>query len=175
MKYLIIPGLNDSNEIHWQSKWEKNLDCIRLQQNNWSEPQLDQWLSILNKTINECDDNLILVAHSLGCVLVSHWVQHFSNTKIKAALLVAPADVDSEKHTPEVVRNFAMIPTKSFPFRSILIASTNDPYMTIVRAKHFASVWGSEFINVGDLGHINADSDLGDWEFGQKILKSLNP
>ena len=38
--------------------------------------------------------------------------------------------------------------------------------MSIERASLFASSWGSEFIDVGDAGHINAESGFGVWEFG---------
>ena len=174
MKYLIIPGLNDSGEKHWQSLWADKLDCIRLNQKNWSEPILDDWLVSINNAINDSDENLILVAHSLGCALVLNWVQRFSSEKIKAALLVAPADVDSEIHTPDVVRNFSPMPLIKLPFKTILVASENDPYMSIERSRYFSNVWDCAFVNVGNLGHINADSNLDVWEFGLNILKNLN-
>ena len=33
--------------------------------------------------------------------------------------------------------------------------------------------WGSEFVDVGGLGHINADSNLRDWPQGQSLLRKL--
>lgn len=175
MKYIIIPGLNNSGETHWQSLWEDKLDSIRLVQKNWSEPLCKDWISVLNQTINETYDEIVLVAHSLGCALVLNWLKEYSNEKVKGALLVAPADVDSNEHTPEVVRNFSPMPLIKIPFKTVLIASENDPYMSIERSRYFSQVWDTAFINVGKLGHINADSDLGEWEFGLNILKSLNP
>ena len=175
MKYIIIPGLNNSGEKHWQSQWENRIDCVRLNQSNWSEPNLEDWLDVLSTTISKIDDELSLVAHSLGCVLVAHWMSRYQSDKIKAVLLVAPADVDSDEHTPDVVRNFSPMPLVKVPYKSVLIASENDPYMSIERSRYFSQVWDTAFINVGKLGHINADSDLGEWEFGLNILKSLNP
>ncbi len=175
MKYLIIPGLNGSSEKHWQSLWEKRLDSIRLEQENWNEPLLEDWLKVLNEAVENCSDDLILVAHSLGCALVLNWAQRYTNDKVKAALLVAPADVDLKECTPDIVRNFAPMPLIKLSFSSIVVASENDPYMSITRAQSFATVWGSSLINVGKLGHINVDSQIGEWDFGYKILKSLNP
>lgn len=174
MKYLIIPGLNNSGPKHWQTLWESKIDCIRLNQANWSEPQLEDWLEVLNKALDDCDEDIILVAHSLGCALVLNWVQRYQSSKIKGALLVAPADVDLAENTPDVVRHFSPMPTTKLPFKNILVASQNDPYMSFKRAHSFALAWGSEFISVGNCGHINADSDLGQWDFGLEILKSLN-
>ena len=175
MKYIIIPGLNGSNKSHWQSRWENKLDCIRLEQSNWENPQLVDWLEVLSNVIDNCNEEMILVAHSLGCALVLNWAKNFYNTKIIGALLVAPADVDLKEHTPNVVRNFAPMPLIKLPFKTIVVTSENDPYMKIERSMMFAKAWNSKFINVGKQGHINADSNLGEWEFGLDVLKSLNP
>ena len=32
------------------------------------------------------------------------------------------------------------------------------------------SAWGVKLFNAGALGHINSDSDLGEWEQGRKFL-----
>jgi hypothetical protein len=41
------------------------------------------------------------------------------------------------------------------------------------RAAHFAARWGAGFRSVGDAGHINADSRLGDWNDGHRLLTEL--
>jgi predicted alpha/beta hydrolase family esterase len=48
------------------------------------------------------------------------------------------------------------------PFTSVLLGSRNDPYCAIERAR-LAHCWGSQFMDYGDCGHINADSGLGSW------------
>jgi predicted alpha/beta hydrolase family esterase len=60
-----------------------------------------------------------------------------------------------------------------FPFRTIVAASRDDPYVKFERAEFFATEWGAELVDVGEKGHINADSALGDWPEGQAILKRL--
>jgi hypothetical protein len=59
------------------------------------------------------------------------------------------------------------------PFRSIVVASEDDPYVTLHRAQDFATAWGSEFINIGRAGHINTDSGHGPWPEGETWLESL--
>ena len=50
---------------------------------------------------------------------------------------------------------------------------TNDIWVSLERAKYFAENWGSEFINIGDAGHINTTSGHTNWEEGLTILKKL--
>ncbi|ADV47616.1 alpha/beta hydrolase [Cellulophaga sp. E16_2] len=179
MKYkdtqlLIIPGLGGSGVDHWQSFWLQKFDSsIRVNQENWNKPQLKDWLTNLNKAILRIDGPIILVAHSLAVSLVLHWVNTYTNSNIKGALLVAPADVDSPTHTPESVRGFAPMPLAKLPFPSIVVASENDEYISLERAEYFAKKWQSEFINIGLKGHINSDSTLAFWEEGQAILAQL--
>ena len=45
---LIIPGLSGSGAEHWQTAWEKHEPNMqRVEQNNWEEPQLTEWLHTL--------------------------------------------------------------------------------------------------------------------------------
>lgn len=170
---LILTGLGDSGENHWQSYWLRKFEnSTKLIQDNWEEPQLKNWLINLNETIEKKDTPTILVAHSLAVSMVMHWASANRNQNIIGALLVAPADVDSPEHTPEVTWNFAPIPKLKLNFPSIVISSENDPYISIERAEYLAK-WGSDFINIGEKGHINSESNLEYWEEGQLILQQL--
>ncbi|MBP1222761.1 RBBP9/YdeN family alpha/beta hydrolase [Flavobacterium sp. 1355] len=171
---LILPGLGNSGEKHWQTFWhEKFKNSKRIIQDNWDEPILEDWIARLKEEVLKLEGPTILVAHSLAVSLVLHWASSNNDKNIVGALLVAPADVDSPEHTPEVIRNFAPIPITKLPFPSIVVASENDPYASFERKKYFAEQWGSDFVNVGRQGHINSDSDLKYWEEGQLILQQL--
>lgn len=171
---LIIPGLGDSGEKHWQTFWhEKFENSIRIVQDNWDEPIREEWLERLNENILKLNKPTILVAHSLAVSLVLHWAEKNQNPNIIGAFLVAPADVDSPEHTPECTRNFSPIPLYQLPFPSVVVASENDPYASFERKKYLAEQWGSDFVNVGKQGHINSDSDLKYWEEGQEILREF--
>jgi predicted alpha/beta hydrolase family esterase len=53
------------------------------------------------------------------------------------------------------------------------VASRNDPFCRWPRAEQLARDWGAELIDLGEAGHINADSGLGDWPQGQAWLHTL--
>jgi predicted alpha/beta hydrolase family esterase len=173
-KLLILAGLGDSGEMHWQSYWQKKFEnSIKVIQDNWDEPKLDDWLFKLNEAIQKLDTPTILVAHSLAVSMVLHWVSAQTNPNIVGALLVAPADVDSPLHTPDLVRNFAPIPLQKIPFPSLVIGTENDNYITLERTQYLAKMWGSDFVNIGQKGHINSESNLEFWEEGQMLLQQL--
>lgn len=171
---LILPGLGNSGDKHWQTFWHHKFEnSIRLVQDNWDQPILEEWLERLKEEVAKLNSPTILVAHSLAVSLVAHWAQSNSNPNVIAALLVAPADVDSTEHTPDCIRNFSPMPISKLPFPSVVVASENDPYASFQRKEYFAKMWGSDFVNVGQKGHINSDSDLKYWEEGQLILQQL--
>ena len=173
-RFLIIPGLGGSGEEHWQTYWSKELKyAVEVVQDDWENPDKTIWLKRLDEYINRSDQPTILIAHSLAVALVVHWSSLYNNPCVKGILMVAPADVDSDKHTPEVVRGFSPMPLEKLSVPSVVIGSENDDYVSIDRAMFFSDRWGSEFINVGSLGHINSDSKLGSWEFGKQFLYKL--
>jgi uncharacterized protein len=169
---VIVPGLGGSGETHWQTHLQRSLpNATRVQQDDWERPDLTRWVERLARTV-EARRGVILVAHSLGCPLVAHLARQRPDLSIKGALLVAPADVDSARHTPGHTRGFAPIPLRPLPFRSIVVASTNDPYITIERARELAAAWSAEFVDAGPVGHINVEAGFGPWTEGVHMMNS---
>lgn len=147
-------------------------NTFRVEQSDWEHPRLAPWLRSLMAGV-EAHPGAIVVAHSLGCALVANAVSADPAIDIAAAMLVSPSDIDWAQHIEDPLRDFAPMPLCDFPFRTIVVASRNDPYVTFGRAEFFADEWGAALVDVGNKGHINADSDLGDWPEGQEILKRL--
>ena len=173
---LILPGYADSEADHWQSHWERaDPACRRVVQSDWLEPRLADWLATLDRYVRECESPPVLVAHSLSCALVAHWAtrQVDAPQLAKAALLVAPADVDSPVQTPDEVRNFSPIPLARLPFPSIVVASDDDPFVIPERASAFARAWGSRLITLPNAAHVNAAAGYGPWPEGRKLLLDL--
>ena len=171
-KILIAPGLGGSEPEHWQSIWEKeNPEYRRIKQNNWDYPVCNDWVASFEKEVLHSINDIVIVAHSLACITLAHWAKHTKHT-IKGALLVAPPDVE-RKDFPERASGFSPIPLHKLPFKSILIASTNDQYSTIERSEQLANAWGSRFVNVGNKGHINCASNLASWGEGKLHLNKL--
>ncbi|HEY6870169.1 MAG TPA: alpha/beta fold hydrolase [Novosphingobium sp.] len=170
---LIIPGLNDSGPGHWQTRWEQVLpDAGRVELGMWDDPHRNTWVNQLNLAIHRADRPVVLVAHSLGCLTVAWWAQYEQpgpHGPVIGALLVAPPDVDRPGLDPRLAR-FSACPRRELPFPSVVAASRNDPYCQPRAAMALARDWGSTFVDVGDHGHINAQSNLGDWPAGQRLL-----
>lgn len=173
---LIVPGLNGSGEAHWQSVWERTRsDCRRVEQRSWDEPDPFEWSFTLQRAIDASDGPVVLVAHSLGCLLVAHWASIYASGflgKVTGALLVAPSDPERPGVSAEVAR-FLPLPRRPLPFRSTIVASRDDAYASLERSRCFADLWGSAFVDAGELGHINAASGLGEWSFGQVLLDEM--
>ncbi|MFC0181314.1 hypothetical protein SAMN04515674_12211 [Pseudarcicella hirudinis] len=169
--FLTIPGFGSSGPAHWQTIWEDQYKgkFSRLEQRDWENPEKTEWVENLQNQVQNLTEPTILIAHSLGCLTVVHWAAKYSSDLIKGAFLVAPADAEQDNF-PEVIKNFSPVPTLKIAFPTILVASTNDEYSSIKRAEFFAESWGSHFINIGDFGHINAHSGLGDWQAGKNIF-----
>ena len=118
----------------------------------------------------------MLAAHSMGCIAVVHWAATTANAnkRVAAALLVSPPDVEAET-IPVEPTGFAPCPLIRLPFKSIVVASTDDPFATLERARVFAEAWGSELVILESAGHINAASGYGPWPEGERLLDKLMP
>ncbi len=173
---LILPGWQDSGPEHWQSFWLKKYpNAIKVEQTDWMYAKKEEWVKTLNDYIEKYkSSSIILVGHSLACATIVHWSKDYCSTsnKIGGALLVSASDVEKPDF-PKEITGFSPMPIEKLKFKSIVVASEDDPYVSMERAKYFAECWGSEFINIGLCGHINSDSKLGEWKEGQKLLKTL--
>jgi len=170
---LLIPGLWNSGPLHWQTEWERlHPDWRRVNQRDFDRPEPQEWARVLDDAIRCCATPPVLAAHSLGCSLVAHWSLRYGGRGVAAAMLVAPSDVEAESY-PEEGRAFKAMTLQRLPFRSLLVTSTNDAYVTIERAREFSAAWGSEFLSIGEAGHINGASGYGRWAEGESLLLAL--
>lgn len=166
---IIVPGWRDSGPGHWQTLWAERLpQARRVVQDDWHTPTRSAWVARLEETVLEQPGPVVIVAHSLGCITTAH-MNPEAATRVRGALLVAPADPERRA----VLSDFAPVPYAALPYRSILVASSNDPYCPIRLAGAYARAWGSEFVRLQNAGHINVDSGHGEWPLGRALLQSL--
>ena len=169
---LILPGLGNSGPQHWQTLWNlRHLDWQRVKLGNWDSPVCEDWVRTLDVAVQACPSPPVLVAHSLACLLVAHWA-HRSTIVPKAAFLVAVPDPQSASF-PATSRGFVPVPMVPFAFRSLVVASANDPFGSLAHAKECATAWGSTFVDIGRAGHINAESGHGEWSEGYALLQQF--
>jgi predicted alpha/beta hydrolase family esterase len=174
--YVIVPGIGGSDEAHWQTRWEQQwgAEAVRIEPRSWSHPDLPDWVEAIEravKTAESRNDELALVAHSLGCWAASTWLQQAEGRRLRGALLVAPPDPTSDAFPAAAASTFVSAVARPLPCRSVVVVSTNDPYCDVRTARDFASIWGSDVEVVGELGHINSASALDAWGQGRELLE----
>jgi predicted alpha/beta hydrolase family esterase len=169
VRFIIVPGWRDSGPGHWQSLWAGRLnDAVRVQQDDWITPSRQAWVASIARTILLQTEPVVIVAHSLGCIATTH-LPADAAARIQGALLVAPADPERRS----ILSDFAPVPARKLPYRSVLVASSNDPYCPVRLAGAYARAWGSEFVRIQNGGHINIESGHGEWPLGAALLQSL--
>src|ERR1700712_5683249 len=173
---LTVPGLGGSGPSHWQSLWEQSRpDTVRVELGMWNTPHRNAWVTKLDQAIRSAQAPVILAAHSLGCLAVAWWAELTRQPyawPVAGALLVAPADVDRPEAQAELA-GFGPTPISPLPFPSIVVASSDDPWIAIERAHSLAVGWGSHFVDAGAQGHLNAASGIGWGAEGQDLLSRV--
>ncbi len=171
-RLLIVPGLHDSGEAHWQTWLEEQApDAERVVQDDWSDPDLPRWSNRLSlylerEAARRPTESVIVVAHSFGCLAaVQASADHAA--RIAGLLLVAPAD-------PQRFASCEGALEHSLPVPSLLVASANDAWMSLERAHSLGRRWGSRVINLGLAGHINVQSGFGPWPGVFDLLADLD-
>ena len=174
MRILLVPGGGGSGPEHWDWRWQAMDDRVeRVVQLDWINGPRERWLDKLDRQIASTAAPVILVCHSLGCIAACHWALQGARN-VRGVLLVAPADVEADwAPAGSLYRAFSPIPMTRLPFPSLLVASSDDPYLSLDRAQAFGEAWGSEIHIAGALGHIGSASNLGDWQEGRHRLDQL--
>ena len=168
---LTLPGWQDSGPAHWQSPWEATHSGVRrVVQDEWDEPDCDAWIERLDETIADVGHEVVLAAHSLGCILVARWAV-LSERPVRGALLVAVPD-PLGPNFPARASGF-WLPTGRLAFPSVVVARSDDPYAGATVSEEIAAGLGSHLVRLGPLGHINGDSGLGEWPDGWAMVTQL--
>ena len=173
LRYFTLPGWLNSDATHWQSRWEAEHGCRRVEQNDWIWPRRGDWMTRLEEALLDSHVPAVLIAHSLGCHLVAAWAAHSKHTeRVRAALLVAPPDTERHAMPPNLF-SWRPVSRLPLPFASLVVVSRDDPYCTPERAATMARDWRSASFDIGARGHLNGESGLGDWPQGRTLLRTL--
>jgi len=172
-RFLLLPGWQDSDAGHWQSRWQQRFGWPRLQQDDWWWPRRGDWMMRLDEHLLADDRPAVLVAHILGCQLVAAWAAHSQHThRVAAALLVAIPDI-ARPDMPPQLQAWAPVPRQPLPFPATAVLSSDDPYCAADRGLQMATDWGCAVHDAGAAGHLNTASGLGDWPDGLAVLSAL--
>lgn len=178
---LIVPGFMGSGPAHWQSWFEGELpNARRVGRIDWDAPVIANWAYEIRQEIESTAGAVWLVAHSFGC-LAAIAATADPPCRVAGALFVAPADPDrfsssglgTGNSNPSLRSLSCSLTRQPLPYPSLVVASANDPWISLHTAACWADLWGSRFINIGAAGHINIDSGFGPWPQGLELFRSV--
>lgn len=163
---LLVPGIHGSGPAHWQSRWiaqHAGVQCIA--QHDWDRPVRAEWVAGIERAVKAQAVPVILVAHSLGCLAVAHWLAAAAPSAIDslvAVLMVALPDPHGPAF-PTAAQGFAPLPMQLPDVPLAVWTSTDDPYAPQGFGERQAAAWGAVHRSIGARGHLNAESGLADW------------
>lgn len=176
---VIVPGLRDHVEDHWQTLLAAGLDKVRtvppLEHDKLS---LDARVAALDAVLADIDGPVVLVAHSAGVMITVHWAARHDRP-VAGAILATPPDFTTDLPAgyparPDLDANgWNPVPRNPLPFPSIVAASTNDPLAAYDIVVDLARDWGSRLVDLGEVGHLNPAAGYGEWPRATELLEDL--
>lgn len=177
--FVIVPGLRGHVEDHWQTRLAAKLpDAVVVPSFGRDKRDLAGRVADLHQVIEAAGAPVTLVAHSAGVLTTVHWARRH-DLPVRGALLATPPDL-ARPLPPEYPTlgeleeaGWLPVPRERLPFPSIVAASTNDALGDFENVRSLAEAWGSHFIDVGPVGHLNPASGYGDWPGAEALLHVL--
>jgi predicted alpha/beta hydrolase family esterase len=171
-RVLILHGLGGSDYPHWQAQLAADL----IKQHyvvsfpsfpSRDNPKLSEWKECLKKELNHFKPDIV-ICHSLANVLWFHVCDEL-DISLEKLMIVAPV---SRNRVVEAASTFYPYPiAKDLKAKAvIMLASTNDPYMSEDEALDLKEQLNVEINVLKDAGHINADSGYGSHDFALEWL-----
>ena len=172
-RVLVLHGLGGSDFPHWQAQLSSDL----IKENyivsfpsfpSRDNPQLEDWKNTLKKEIEHFSPDIV-VCHSLANVLWFHTCDEL-DINLDKLMLVAPV---SRTRVVEAAKSFYPYPiAKDLKAKEvIMIASTNDPYMSKEEAIELQEKLAVNIEVLENAGHINASSGFGKFDYAQEWIK----
>ena len=180
---LIVPGLRDAVDDHWQTLLQRDLrkaarpvaSVLPMGRENLS---CSARVAEIERTAQSIEGPIVAVAHSGGCIMLAHWARR-TKRAVRGALLATPPDFEKPMPegypTMEALRagGWLPVPRKPLLFPSIVAASRNDPLGRFSRVTALARDWGSEVVDLGFVGHLNPASGYGQWAKAESLIARL--
>lgn len=180
---VIVPGLRDHVDNHWQTLLAQRLTAaghsvLTVPPLTRNHLNCDARVVALKEVVEQAAGPVLIVAHSAGVLTTVHWAQ-WHRARVKGALLATPPDFETPLPegypSTEVLYNsgWTPVPRTRLPFPSIVAASSNDPLATEEWVAGLARDWGSRLVQLGDVAHLNPASGYGDWPQAETYLRVL--
>jgi predicted alpha/beta hydrolase family esterase len=176
---LFVPGLRDHVEDHWQTHAARALPgSVTVEPLTRDRLSRAARVETLDTALQAIKGDVVIAAHSAGCLMVAHWATRPTRA-IRGALLATPADVEQPLPPayprPEELEAGGWVPMARarLPFPAIVAASRNDPLADYGRVEDLAVGWGAKLLDVGSVGHLNPPAGFGPWLRGLELIVQL--
>ncbi|MFV0383996.1 RBBP9/YdeN family alpha/beta hydrolase [Paracoccus sp. (in: a-proteobacteria)] len=176
---LIVPGLRDHVDLHWQTLLEKRLpNVVSVPPMGREDLDCARRVAAIEAAARSVNGPMIAVAHSGGCIMLAHWLRH-TTRKLTGALLATPPDFESPmpKEYPSIdeleAGGWLPVPRERMPFPAIVAASRNDPLGSLARITALADDWGARLVDLGKVKHLNPASGFGDWPMADRLIAEI--
>ncbi len=176
---LFLPGLRDHVEDHWQTHAAREIPgAVTVAPVAAERLSRARQVAALDAALRAIPGEVVVVAHSAGCLIMVHWALAPTRT-IRAALLVTPADIENPLPAgypePGSLKDggWLPIPRRALPFPAIVVASRNDPLAAFDRVAGFAEAWDAALHDAGEVGHLNPAAGFGPWPEMDGLLGRL--
>jgi uncharacterized protein len=177
---LIIHGYEGSSEGHFQH-WlagvlrEEGAKVSFPDLPSPTAPVLDEWVSAIADVIAARDEAVTIVAHSLGCWAVDHYIARRGTLGIHAVLMVAPP---SPYSLFEPIQGFLPPPRATASWApiaatSLILGSDDDAYADEDEFIELSTQLGVPHRILQGAGHINADAGFGPFPLALTWLRDV--
>lgn len=149
---------------------DNNNKLVRFNMPNTESPKIDEWVSELDKQVEELNENTYFIGHSIGCQTILRYLETKNINKIGGILFVAPwLDLLKEAIEDEESYNTAK-PWLNTPidFEKIkkitnnitCIFSDDDYFVSISQVEVFEKLLNAKTVIVNNKGHISKDDNV---------------
>ncbi len=177
---LIVPGLRDQSEEHWQTRLAARLSRVRtVPPMGRQDLDCGARCAAIETEAQAIKGDIVLVAHSGGAITVAHWAKA-TRRRVAGALLATPPDFQTPMPAgyPTMgeleYAGWLPVPWDPLPFPSLVAASRNDPLAAYDRVAEMAADWGSTLVDLGAVGHLNPASGFGDWPRACDLIRQVD-
>jgi uncharacterized protein len=139
-------------------------------------PVISEWVAFIGKLVGEPDTKTVLIAHSLGCEAVLHYLEMLGKgaRSVGKTVLVAtsfptgmsPEEADKNTEGDQILKPWltSRVDSKSVRIAAgtcTVILSDNDPYIPVVEANaSFKGSLAAKIIIEHGKGHFNEDDRI---------------
>lgn len=175
-KVIIIHGW-EGNPTNWWFPWLKselekqNFEVIVPAMPETATPHINKWVPYLAQQIEEVNEDLYFVGHSIGCQTILRYLETLSaEKKIGGAVFVAGwikelTNLEDDDQARAIAKEWLETPldlnkVKLHLNKSVAIFSDNDPYVSPNEQKVFHDQLDSEIIVEPGKGHFTEELEV---------------